>query len=165
MARNFYPDACHADPCALCALRYPNAIVTMDGTFCIRGLADRISDKVRMRSLFRIGVGSARCKDVVGIYYRLRIKGADTDIWMSAQAKTSSATSRCASKIGSTCMRVLRGSFRMGTVSASFPKRKTAGWSFPRQSRLFPRMPRSSGEGRHRARSWNAGEPRFGAWD
>ncbi len=48
VARGFYSDSRHADPYALCAMRYPGAIVTMDSAFYLHGLTDRVPDKVHL---------------------------------------------------------------------------------------------------------------------
>ena len=48
VARGFYSDARHVDPYALCAVRYPDAIVTMDSAFYLHGLTDRVPDKVHL---------------------------------------------------------------------------------------------------------------------
>ncbi len=46
VARGFYSDTRHVDPYALCVMRYPGAIVTMDSAFYLHGLTDRVPDKV-----------------------------------------------------------------------------------------------------------------------
>ena len=46
VARGYYSDVRHADPYALCAVRYPGAIVTMDSAFYLHGLTDRVPDRV-----------------------------------------------------------------------------------------------------------------------
>ena len=48
VARGFYSDARHVDPYALCAVRYPDAIVTMDSAFYLHGLTDRVPGKVHL---------------------------------------------------------------------------------------------------------------------
>ena len=48
VARGFYSDTRYADPYALCAMRYPGAIVTMDSAFYLHGLTDRVPDKVHL---------------------------------------------------------------------------------------------------------------------
>lgn len=48
VARGFYSDRRHADPYALCAMRYPAAIVTMDSAFYLHSLTDRVPDRVHL---------------------------------------------------------------------------------------------------------------------
>lgn len=48
VARGFYSDRRHVDPYALCALRYPGAIVTMDSAFYLHGLTDRVPGEVHL---------------------------------------------------------------------------------------------------------------------
>lgn len=57
VARGFYSDRRHVDPYALYALKYPNAIVTLDSAFFLHGLTDVVPDKVHLatsRSATRI---------------------------------------------------------------------------------------------------------------
>lgn len=48
VARGFYSDTRYVDPYALCAVRYPGAIVTMDSAFYLHGLTDRVPDKIHL---------------------------------------------------------------------------------------------------------------------
>ena len=50
LARGYYSDTQYVDPHILCAMRYPNSIVTMDSAFYLHGLTDRIPDKVHLIS-------------------------------------------------------------------------------------------------------------------
>ena len=47
VARGFYSDTRYVDPYALCAMRYPGAIVTMDSAFYLHGLLAVISQWLR----------------------------------------------------------------------------------------------------------------------
>lgn len=60
VARGFYSDTRHVDPYALCAVRYPGAIVTMDSAFYLHGLADWVPDKVHLAT----ARGATRITDV-----------------------------------------------------------------------------------------------------
>lgn len=48
IARGFYSTNKHEDPYAVCALRYPNAVVTADSAFYLQGLTDVVPDRIHL---------------------------------------------------------------------------------------------------------------------
>lgn len=84
-----------------------------------------------MRSLLRFGAGSMRHRDVFDVYYRLRIKGIDVGVLGSCTAKDIFGDESMREEGWADVFARLKRSSRTGVASASFPGRRTIGWSFP----------------------------------
>lgn len=59
VARGYYSDQRHVDPYELCALRFPQAVVTADSAFYLHGLTDVVPDKAHLAT----SRGSTRISD------------------------------------------------------------------------------------------------------
>ena len=86
----------------------------------------------KMQSLLRFGAGSMRHRDVFDVYHRLRIKGIDVGVLGSCMARDIFGDESKREGGWADVFARLKRSSRTDVASASFPGRKTIGWSFPR---------------------------------